>query len=808
MTTPALASGRLRRAPRAAIAAVGLVSLVAGSVALSAVSASAADDLPATFLSTGSTWKYSDTNVDPAGGDADRIVWTRAGYDDSAWKSGTGAFGAKNGSPTPNLGSAFPVSTVLNQYIDPNAASKVDVPTFHFRTTFDVTSAQLSEISGLAGTVVYDDAVQVFVNGTKVAGLADDRVNEVPPAQQNLTYAGEGLSDPATSTFQVPAAALQAGTNTIAIALYQDRPTSSDAYLALTSLAPVERETGSTAITDVVLGVGGDESQRMLTWYTSKDTAQVAQFAPAAAVVDGKFPVSAVTVPATGGATTSGEFNRVATLTGLAENTAYVYRVGTDGDWSTVHSFRTRAFEGDFDFLFFGDPQIGSSGNIGRDGDGWADTLDVATSTYPDAELLFSAGDQVEHAANEEEYAAFLAPDALREIPFVATNGNHDVGSKAYEQHFGTPNTDRAAGPGSGASSGGDYWFVHKGVLFIDLNSNSRDYASHEAFVRNVVAEHGDEASWKVVAFHHSIYSAGPHATDSDVKDRRSTWPTLFSELGIDLVLQGHDHSYARTYLLHNGDIANPDEQAGADTVTAGPGGVLYVTSNSASGSKYYDLQPQGFPWLSVANQEKVRNYTAVEVTADAVTVKTLRSQANGDALPVNSVVDQVTLQRATDPNAQRLQVTVPEGAPGEFVWSIDGTNGIVDLGTATEQGDHFAAAGSINPIRVTDTRRSGPNWAVSAQVGDFAAGGTSFSGKYLGWTPKVVEQGAGAIAGDRVGSGFDAGEGLSSSSTLGRADVGHSRGSAKLGADLELKIPVDVTDGTYRATLTLTALS
>ncbi|PRY68128.1 purple acid phosphatase-like protein [Glaciihabitans tibetensis] len=562
--------------------------------------------------------------------------------------------------------------------------------------------------------------------------------------------------------------------------------------------------------TDIVLGVGANETQRNLAWYSATDTAQVAQFALASKVVDGAFPALAVSVSATGGATTSGEFNRFATLSELKENTEYVYRVGREGDWSATYSFRTQDFEGDFNFLFFGDPQIGSSGNVPSDSAGWVDTLNVATATYPDTELLFSAGDQVETASNEGQYEAFLQPDQLREIPFVATNGNHDVGSKAYQQHFNTPNLDTTVGTGSVTASGGDYWFIHKGVLFMDINSNSRDNAAHIAWMNKVVAEHGDEAKWKVLAFHHSIYSSGPHATDTDVIDRRNVLPTAISDLGIDLVLQGHDHSYARSYLIHNGEKANAAEEAGADSVVAGPGGVLYVTANSASGSKYYSLQNKNFWWLSAENQEKVRNYSAIDVSDEAITIKTLRSQANGDDKPVNSIVDQVTLTREVEPDtdAQQLQVTVPETAPGEFVWNIDGTNGLVDLGTAVDAGDHYSAVGSINPIRVTDTRSSGPEWSISAQVGDFTSGEKSFSGRYLGWTPSVVQSGGDAVAGERVASGFLGGDGLSVSSTLGHAKGGHALGTAKLDAGLELDIPVDVTDGTYKATLTLTALS
>ncbi|WP_120339262.1 FN3 domain-containing metallophosphoesterase family protein [Cryobacterium soli] len=565
----------------------------------------------------------------------------------------------------------------------------------------------------------------------------------------------------------------------------------------------------TAAQTDIVLGVGSNETQRNLSWYTATDTAQVAQLALAADVVGGAFPSLATTIDGAGGPTTSGEFNRFATFTGLKENTSYVYRVGSAGNWSATYSFRTQDFDGDFNFLFFGDPQIGSSGNVGNDAAGWVDTLGVATAAYPDAEMLFSAGDQVESAANEAQYEAFLQSDALRQIPFVATNGNHDVGSKAYEQHFNTPNVDRTAGAGSSTGSGGDYWFIYKDVLFLDINSNSRD-ASHIAWMNKVVAEHGAEAKWKVLAFHHSIYSSGPHATDSDVLDRRNVLPTAISDLGIDMVLQGHDHSYARSYLIHNGEKANPDEAAGADSVVAGPGGVLYVTANSASGSKYYDLQNKGFWWLSVQNQEKVRNYSAIDITGDSITIKTLRSQANGTDKPVNSIVDQVTLSRAEvpDTDSQQLQVEVPEAAPGEFVWNIDGTNNLVDLGTAIESGDHYAAIGTINPIRVTDTRAAGPEWSVSAQVGDFSAGATSFSGKYLGWSPAVVQAGGDAEAGARVESGFIGGDGLSVSSTLGHAAAGHALGSSKLGAGLDLKLPIDVTDGTYKATLTLTALS
>jgi len=614
--------------------------------------------------------------------------------------------------------------------------------------------------------------------------------------------------------------------------------------------------------TGIVLGVGADEAQRIVTWYSSADTAQVVQLAPTSDVVGGVYPATAVNVSATGAANiaTSGGVNRHATLTGLKENTAYSYRVGAEGSWSPTYSFKTQFFEGDYDFLFYGDPQIGASGDVGKDQAGWQDTLDVSLAANPDAELLVSGGDQVETANTESQWNAFLAPDKLRQYPWAATIGNHDVGGKAYEQHFFTPNTDRSGslystGNPSSTVSGGDYWYIYKDVLFIDLNSNSYATsqggggdAAHISYVTNVIDQHGAEAKYTVLVYHHAIYSPADHAKDADNKVRRVDFPTTFSKLGVDLVLQGHDHSYSRSYLIKNGAKADPDEQPAAPDVYPGPGGVLYVTANSASGSKYYDittpdssgtsgagngadpLNAKNYWYNSVENQEHVRTYVKVQVRADKLVVENVRSSTcvapnaavelnkvawcgpndgSTAAQPVGSVVDKVTVHPYHG-SGQDIQVAVPDAPAGDFGWTIDGHNGLVDLGTAVDHGgEYFEATGAINPITVSDTRRSHAPWSISASVGAFTDGTKSFSGAGLGWTPKIVTPGAGAHAGSAVGSGYDdGGPGLSVSRGLGWADQGHARGTASLGADLDLKIPGSVAKGNYRTTLTITAIS
>jgi len=110
----------------------------------------------------------------------------------------------------------------------------------------------------------------------------------------------------------------------------------------------------------------------------------------------------------------------------------------------------------------------------------------------------------------------------------------------------------------------------------------------------------------------------------------------------VDLVLQGHDHSYSRSYMIEGGVKQKTDEKPGATSVFQDPGGVVYVTANSASGSKYYGLtapditaDPNYGPdplnpanhWAnSVENQENVRSYVKVMVRNNLLSVENIRS--------------------------------------------------------------------------------------------------------------------------------------------------------------------------------------
>ena len=76
------------------------------------------------LISSSTTWRYLDDSTDPAAALPDRTDWTKTSFDDSAWKSGVGSFGAKNGAIA-SLGGGCTPNTLLKQYDD---ASGKDIP--------------------------------------------------------------------------------------------------------------------------------------------------------------------------------------------------------------------------------------------------------------------------------------------------------------------------------------------------------------------------------------------------------------------------------------------------------------------------------------------------------------------------------------------------------------------------------------------------------------------------------------------------------------------------------------------------------
>ena len=113
-------------------------------------------------------------------------------------------------------------------------------------------------------------------------------------------------------------------------------------------------------------------------------------------------------------------------------------------------------------------------------------------------------------------------------VEWRASLGNHD-----WETEEGRPELEE---PAFGMLDE-NYVVRESGIRFVIANSNAMD----REWLRSALpAEPGDR--WTIVVFHHPVFSPGLHGSFPAFADL----PEIFEEYGVDLVLNGHDHIYAR----------------------------------------------------------------------------------------------------------------------------------------------------------------------------------------------------------------------------------------------------------------------
>ena len=420
----------------------------------------------------------------------------------------------------------------------------------------------------------------------------------------------------------------------------------------------------------VSLTPGADETKLNYAWYsktaeTPKVRISTRQNMDGATEFTGA-QTEAVTID------TTKYFSNKVTVSGLKENTSYYYQVFQDGKWQDTQNYTTQAFD-EFSFLYVGDPQIGASkgqtssesekmenaGNVvtsapeknlaaRNDSYNWNNVLNNAVKQNPNLSFVASAGDQVNNNNNEKQYAGYLGADALRSLPVATTIGNHDSGSAQYEMHYNNPNAFDTGGYRNTAkytegktAAGTDYYYTYGNTLFIVLDTNNYNCATHENVMRKAIKENPN-VKWKVVMFHQDIYGSGYDHSDSDGMVLRTQLTPLMDKYDIDVVLQGHDHTYSRTYQLQSDGqahdkFAKTENTANyakenncyeiVDTTKGGtvvnPKGTVYLEANSATGSKFYNLITAKQDFISERSQTWTPSYSVVNVTDDSFEVTT-----------------------------------------------------------------------------------------------------------------------------------------------------------------------------------------
>lgn len=350
-----------------------------------------------------------------------------------------------------------------------------------------------------------------------------------------------------------------------------------------------------------------------VTWRTdSSVSSTIAQIAPASA--DARFDVQARTVLAStealylGSATVDGArleapdnaglgsvHYHSAILDGLEPDTLYAYRVqGAEGAWSEWFQTRTAAEEGPVKFVYLGDAQNGILSH-------WSRVLRAAMLEAPDARFYLHAGDMVNRAARDFEWAEWYKATGFLHgmVPAVPVVGNHEVQSYGtgdnvservlthlWRPQFTLPVEEEL--PLSLQETVYDVRYNEDVHLFV-LNSLSSETEAQARWLDRELSN--SDAQWRIVSFHFPIFSS---AIRRDGANRRDVLLPILRKHQVDLVLQGHDHSYAR------GALGQAPER-----FASGEGdGVEVMFVNSVSGAKMYDLKPDG--WDGYAEHDVV----------------------------------------------------------------------------------------------------------------------------------------------------------------------------------------------------------
>lgn len=403
-------------------------------------------------------------------------------------------------------------------------------------------------------------------------------------------------------------------------------------------------ETVKNLPTQMSLSPGRDESELNFAWY-SKDTDSKSELK----ISTNKKMKDAKKLKVTTTDATQGFKSNKATAKDLKANAEYYYSYTVDGQWTEPILYKTQNIKS-YSFGFVGDPQIGSSykniptgsteeqsqdSAVRNDSFNWNNTINTMLEKDSNISFIVSAGDQIQsrynkktsidYKKNEIEYAGYLSPIALKSIPVATTIGNHDTASRNYSYHFNVANASQLGL----TMAGGDSYYIYGNTIFIMLNTNNTNMDEHKAFIENAVEENKD-TKWRIVTLHQDIYGSGEHSNKPEITNLRSSLTPIFEENDIDVVLTGHDHTYSRSYMLKGGYIEDVNVVEITNTKTViNPEGILYMTANSASGSKYYNLVEKNQEYIAYRWQENVPTYSIIDVTDTTFTINTYRTDNN-----------------------------------------------------------------------------------------------------------------------------------------------------------------------------------
>lgn len=275
------------------------------------------------------------------------------------------------------------------------------------------------------------------------------------------------------------------------------------------------------------------------------------------------------------------------TFDGLEPDTLYAYRVrGAESAWSEWYQVRTAPVDGPVSFIYVGDAQNGILSH-------WARTIRAAFQTAPDARFILHAGDLVNRASRDFEWAEWFKSVGFIHgmIPAMPVAGNHEydriglpedttsrILSILWRPQFSLPVEETLHA--DLRETVYDVRYTKDLHLFV-LDTQAGRIGEQAEWLDKALSE--SDARWRIVSMHHPIFSSG---RGRDNADRREILLPVFLKHNVDLVLQGHDHTYARGLIPQDDTTQTPERIAMGDTDL-----IKTMFVNSVSGAKQYTFK-------------------------------------------------------------------------------------------------------------------------------------------------------------------------------------------------------------------------
>ncbi len=319
-----------------------------------------------------------------------------------------------------------------------------------------------------------------------------------------------------------------------------------------------------------------------------------------------------------------------AVLTGLRPGTSYDYRIVTKGSKTSWARFTTSGPAAPLTMLALGDLQVpkGTSRSV------MTATVKAALAAAPTAEAVLQAGDIVDRPYSARMWKNLFSAigSSGRTRTWIPSIGNHEqcVLLKSCRSAHGAAFRSYFGGPSNGVAKQAQtwYWTDERGVRIVVLDPFGGRLAEQATFLDRALRTNPHR--WSVVVMHAGPFGTRPGRSNPQV--RSVLWPVM-QKRGVDLVIAGHDHSYARG-------------QQDAD------GPVVVV---SVSGSKYYaaadaDWRAHGARVDVAASQ--TTTYGVIRIAGDRLdyrAVVSAKGARSSTTVRVGGVLDRFSIVKAAD---------------------------------------------------------------------------------------------------------------------------------------------------------------